>query len=60
MYVYIEWLFPTYFEQSINKQSWNRVKEYYIHIVPCLVLRNYHSAFPQDVGDWDFFSKFNR
>ena len=58
MYVYIQWLVPTKFEQSINKQSWNQVKEYYIHIVPCLVLCNNCAWLPQDAVEWNLFSQF--
>jgi len=59
MYVYIQWLVPTKFDQSINQQSWNQVKEYYTHIVPCMVLHHQHWAWlPHDVVEWNLFSRF--
>jgi len=58
IYVYIQWLFPTKSEESINQQSWNQVMEYYIHIVPCFVLYYMHFGLPQDAVEWNLFSRF--
>jgi len=60
MYVYIQWLFPTKSEETINQQSWNQLKEYYSYIVQCIALSQMLVWLPHDAVEWNIFSRFKR